>query len=383
MQTENNVKTHKEPFLRIIRRSNASLKEKIIIYAVAVVVALFLGCTICGISGTKTKDPFTVLGYFFQGVTKGSAFLNLLGDTSLLLLVSLAILPAFKMKYWNLGANGQVLIAALFAFLSGYLMRNGNAPQGVVLSVMFVSAVIGGMLWGLIPAILKAFLRTNESLVTLMMNYIAIEMINLCNELIYKGQSQSSVFQTTHLPGSRFIYFIATAVVVTLVISVFLKRSKQGYEIAVVGESESTAKYIGINNKAVIIRTMLISGAICGIVGFLLMAAQDTSISTGMAKNMGFTGIMTVWLAKFNPIMTVVTCLFITFIQRGTTYAGSFAGLNDPNSVYVVVGVVYFIIIACDFLLNYKLKFNFRKDKKDKTGKNVGGTKSEVKENKL
>lgn len=363
MQTKNNAKAQREPFMRITRRSNVKMKEKIIIYAVAVVVALFLGCTICGLAGTKTKDPFTVLGYFFQGVTKGNSFWNLLGDTSMLLLVSLAILPAFKMKYWNLGANGQVIFSALSAFLCGYYMRNANVSEFVILACMFITAVAGGMLWGLIPALLKAYLRTNESLVTLMMNYIAIELINLFRESIYAGQSQSSVFEAIRLPGSKFVYFIVTAVVITVIVSVFLKRSKQGYEIAVVGESENTAKYIGINSRAVIIKTMLITGAICGIVGFLLITAQDKSISTGMAKNMGFTGIMTVWLAKFNPLMTVVTCLFITFIQRGTTYAGAFAGLNDPNSVYLVVGVVYLIIIACDFLLNYKLKFNFKKKK--------------------
>ena len=161
-------------------------------------------------------------------------------------------------------------------------------------------------------------------------------------------------------------YFLNVLVVaiLTAVMYVYLKYSKHGYEISVVGESKNTAKYIGINVKKVIIRTMVLSGAICGLAGFLLVSGTNHSISTGLASGNGFTAIMVSWLAKFNPAIMVVTSFLIVFLQRGASEIATNFNLNE-SVADILTGVIIFFIIGCEFFINYQIKPH-RKHKEDK-----------------
>ena len=290
---------------------------------------------------------------------------NLLQNTAILLCVSLAVTPAFKMKFWNIGAEGQVLVGGLAtAFCMIYLGE--KLPPAVLIPLMFAAAVAAGALWGLVPAYFKTKFNSNETLFTLMMNYVAIQIVAYftLEWSVPKGSGTPRTLEFGQLPslfGQKYMLNILIVAVLTYLVYVYLQYSKQGYEISVVGESEKTAKYIGINVKKVILRTMLISGAICGIAGFLLVAGTDHSLKSDTAGGRGFTAIMVSWLAKFNPVFMILTSLLIVFLQKGALKISEVYRLNSSFSD-IITGIIIFFIIGSEFFINYKIKFNKKEE---------------------
>ena len=150
---------------------------------------------------------------------------------------------------------------------------------------------------------------------------------------------------------------------------VYLKRSKQGYEISVVGESENTARYIGINVKKVVIRTVLISGALCGVMGWLLVSGNSHTVSTTLVGGNGFTAIMVSWMSKFNPIIMVFSSLLVCFLQRGAGQIASDLGTEMPgasNIGDVLTGIMILFVVASEFFVSYDVHFRRRTEKADK-----------------
>ena len=367
-----NTRTVREPLFQVSKRGDIPLWQAIVIRAGAIVGGLLLTSCIFGL--VAGVSPFAVLGEMFNGAlgNKNRIWI-LLRETSLLLLVGLALVPAFKMKFWNLGGNGQILIGAL---ATAIVMRSQLAVDnpGLANIIMVLAAVLAGAIWAVIPAIFKAFFKTNESLFTLMMNYIAVELVSF---FVYKWvwpETSLGNIPTGHLPtiikGSNEVTMsfltILCAVVFTIAIYFYIKNSKHGYEVSVVGESEKTAKYAGMNVKKVLIRTLVLSGAICGIVGMLLVGSVKFTLNSTIDGNMGFTAIMATWLGKFNPFIMIGTSFLIVFMSKGMSFASDFFDLNNNSIANVLVAVMYFIIIACEFLILYKVKINKHR-KTDKT----------------
>lgn len=290
---------------------------------------------------------------------------NLLQNTAILLCVSLAVTPAFKMKFWNIGAEGQVLVGGL-ATATCMIFLGEKLPPAVLIPIMFVVAVLAGAVWGLVPAYFKTKFNSNETLFTLMMNYVAIQLVAYftLEWSVPKGSGTPRTLEFGQLPtlfGQKYMINILLVVVLTIIVYIYLKYSKQGYEISVVGESEKTARYIGINVKKVVLRTMTISGAICGIAGFLLVAGTDHSLKSDTAGGRGFTAIMVSWLAKFNPVFMVLTSLLIVFLQKGASEISTQFRLNNSFSD-IITGIIIFFIIGSEFFINYKIKFNKKEE---------------------
>ncbi len=358
-----NDKTVREPLFHVVKRGSMPLGKAILIRALAIFIGILLCCGICAI--VFKESPIVIISKLFDGTigTERRIWL-LIRNTALLLCAGLALLPAFKMKFWNLGGNGQILIGALVAVA---IMRSPLAAENQVLAnvLMLVASIVAGAVWAVIPAIFKAFFNTNESLFTLMMNYIAAGIVGF---FIYKwvptGSAALGIVNTGHLPKIVNDHILTIIVVALLTLGMFfyMKHSKQGYEIAVVGESEKTARYAGINVKYVVIRTLAISGAICGLLGLLLGGAVNHSLSEQTANNMGFTGIMVAWIAKFNPLMMILTSFFITFMTQGMDFVRTDYVTNQSIS-NMLVAFVYFLVIACEFFITYKIMFR----KKSKT----------------
>lgn len=137
---------------------------------------------------------------------------------------------------------------------------------------------------------------------------------------------------------------------------IYMKRTKHGYEIAVVGESENTARYAGINVGKVIVRTVGISGGIAGIAGFILVSGSSHTISTSTAGGGGFTAIIVAWLAKFNVWAMAVIAFLLVFMQQGAIQIATQYNLNE-NASEVITGIILFFVIGCEFFINYKLEF--------------------------
>ena len=312
---------------------------------------------------------------FFTKVIEGSfgssrKFIKLLQEIAILLCISLAVTPAFKMRFWNIGAEGQVLVGALAtAACMKYLA--GSMNNVVLIFLMLFAGVFAGMLWGVIPAIFKARFGTNETLFTLMMNYVAIQLVAFMIAVWVPSGSQvvgvinreTKIGWLPNVFGQKYIINIIVVLVVMVAVYIYLRYSKHGYEIAVVGESENTARYIGIDVKKVIIRTMAVSGAICGLAGFLLVSGTDHSISTETAGGDGFTAIMVSWLAGFNPFVMLFTSFIISFLEIGASEIATSFNLNQ-SVADILTGIIIFFIIGSEFFINYKVNFR-RKNRKE------------------
>ena len=356
---------HKEPFVRMAKRASIAPATAWMIRGAALLGALLMGALLLLILG---HEPLRIYREMARGAFGGAMYLKETARTAVPLLISaIGIAFAFKMQFWNIGAEGQILIGGL---VSAALMININTsiPNVLLLILMFAGSALGGMIWGLIPTIFKAKWKTNETLFTLMLNYVAMQIVTFC--IVFwenpKGSNTVGIInQQTRagwLPktfGSEYFWNIVIVAAFTVLMFIYLKYSKRGYEVAVVGESERTARYAGISVKKVLLRTMAVSGAICGVAGFILVSGSGHTISTSTAGGRGFTAIIVAWLSRFNTFVMVLVAFGIVFMEKGAIQIASQYGLNE-NASDVLLGIILFFIIGAEFFTKYKVERNHK-----------------------
>ncbi len=358
--------TVKEPFMRIAKRNELSGPKAWGVRGIALVLALlFCGLFVNIVGGIPLIDVFAAMWQGTFGKFGNATSIKIrCWDTAIyaakLLCIAVALAPVFKMRFWNIGAEGQVLMGGLAAAFFMYEF-GGKMPAPLLLVLMILTSILAGAVWGVIPAFFKANFGTNETLFTLMMNYVAIKAVDYYYNFKRGDSSTLAPSEYGHLPdilGHGYTLNIIVFLLLAVAMYFYLKKTKHGYEIAVVGESKNTARYAGINVKKVIIRTMIISGAVCGICGGLTVAGQEHSISSGTtAGGYGFTAIIVAWLAKFNTLGMILISLLIIFLEKG---AGQLTNqYNDfpAGAGSVLVGIVLFFIIGSEFFINYKVVF--------------------------
>ena len=351
------------PVLHISKRDNLPWYGAWAIRGTAILLAL----VVCAFVTTALtgENPLGVYKAMFQGAFGSKRKMWILGQNlAILLCVSLAVTPAFKMRFWNVGGEGQILIGGL-ATAACMILLGDKLPNWLLICVMTVSAMAAGAVWGGIPAICKAKWNTNETLFTLMMNYVATQLVAFFVIVweVPKGAGKIGIInqstQAGWLPqiGSyKYLLNILIVAVLVVVMYFYLARSKQGYEIAVVGESERTARYVGIPVGKVIVRTMMLSGAICGLAGLLLVGGTDHTITTTIAGGRGFTAVMVAWLAKFNPFGMIFTSFLLVFLNRGAAEISTIYTLNHSFGD-ILTGIILFFIIGSEFFISYRLDF--------------------------
>ena len=335
--------------------------------------AILLALIVCALVTTLLtgENPISIYSTIFRGAF-GTArktwvtFQNL----AVLLGISLAVTPAFKMRFWNIGAEGQVLIGCL-ATAACMICLGGKIPNALLIVIMLIASLAAGALWGFLPAIFKAKWNTNETLFTLMMNYIATQLAAFFIIVweVPKGAGKIGIINQSSeagwlpvIAGKQYLLTILVVAVLTAVMYIYLSKSKHGYEIAVVGESQRTASYAGIKVSRVIVRTMVLSGAVCGLMGLLLTAGTDHTLTTTIVGGRGFTAVMVSWLAKFNPIAMIFTSLLLVVLGRGASEISSAFMLNQSFSD-ILTGIILFFIIGSEFFLTYRV--SLRKGKKE------------------
>lgn len=361
---------NREPLFHIVKRDVLPVRKAVGIRVIAILLSLVV-CAIVSMALTG-DNPLQIYVTMFKGAFGSSRKTWItLQNTSILLIISLALTPAFKMKFWNIGGEGQVLIGGLAAAACMICLAN-KVPNAVVILCMVIASIVAGAFWGFIPALFKALWNTNETLSTLMMNYIATQLV-ACYTIVWempKGSGKIGVINLNDnigwLPniGNKYMLPIIVAVIATVGMHIYLNYSKHGYEIAVVGESENTARYVGMKVKKVIIRTMLLSGAICGVAGLLLVGGVNHTVTTTIAGGLGFTAVMVSWLAKFNPFTMVLASMLIVFFERGAGEISTTFGLNQSFSD-ILTGIILFFIIGCEFFITYKLNFRKKAEKEE------------------
>ena len=358
----------REPLFHLVKRD---VTKKWIPWAIrgGAVVAAFVLIGLMSLISLGV-NPFKVYKYMFEGAF-GDSFrvMRLLRDLAILLLFALAVTPAFKMKFWNIGAEGQVLMGA-YACMFCIFNLGGKVNDTLLIFISLAAALVAGAIWAVIPALFKAKWNTNETLFTLMMNYVAIQIILYTIKIwVPSGTGVLAPTSYGNLPtigGDNFWFSIIVALAMTAFMFVYLRFTKHGYEINVVGESENTARYVGINVKKVIIRTLILSGLICGVTGFLLVAGINHTVSSTVAGGRGFTAILVSWLAKFNPIFMILTSLLVVFLSKGMDEVMTQNGVTNSFFSQVVTGITFLIIIGSEFFINYKILFRHREKAEDK-----------------
>ena len=362
------IKKHHEPLIHIVKRDDLLGWQAWCIRVAAIVIGVLLigviSSLLTGESFFKVYDIMFrgVFGRIFEGKT--SMLWKFLQDTAILLCLGLAVAPAFKMKFWNCGAEGQALVGGLAAMYC-MITFGGKISEFLLVPIVIAASIIAGAIWGVIPAIFKAKWNTNETLFTLMMNYMATQLIAYYVYIVGGGSNVINPVSTGALPvigGLQYLLNVLIVTALTIGMYVFLRYSKQGYEIAVVGESQNTARYIGINVKKVFLRTMMLSGAVCGVAGMLLVAGTDHSINTNTVGGQGFTAIMVAWLGKFNPFVMALMSGLIVFLKTG---AAKVADSNFLNSSFadISVGIVILLLVGCEFFIQYSVRL--RRAKKE------------------
>ena len=277
-----------------------------------------------------------------------------------LLGTALAIAPCFKMRFWNIGAEGQITAGAVAASYFA-LFWHDKLPSAALILVMAVAGAVAGGIWALIPAFFKAKWGTNETLFTLMMNYIIIGVVKWLQGGPWEGRPGSQIIpqfdRAAVLPkvlGVHCGWIIV--LILTAVMFIYMKYTKQGYEIAVIGESENTARYAGMNVGRVIMRTMFLSGAISGLVGFIVASGADNTLHAGVAAGVGFTAITVAWLAQLNPFAMIGISVLLAVLEKGADTLQT--RMSVPASISdIITGVFLFCMLGCEFFINYRMIF--------------------------
>ncbi len=355
----------------IIKRDNCPLWKTCIFYFIAVLSALGLGgCLLLFID----VNPFE---YYFQMFTMGvidnpiayTTVTNYLKEFLPLVLTAIALSFAFKMRFWNIGGEGQFIMGSVAA--TAVALKLGPVmPMWLTLLVMCVAAMVAAGIFGFIPGFLKVKFGTNETLMTLMMNYIALYFLIFIGEtkadwnFFLQEESLRPVFES--FPGTaRFPsiplggnYELNICLIIVAVIGFlayfYLKHTKHGYEISVVGDSLGTAKYAGMKVNRIILRTIVTSAALIGLAGAFKVGTAGT-LSTAITDDVGWTGIIVAWLAKLNTGMIFVVSALICVLQRGCVIAAATFSQVDSSFANMLQGVILFLVLVADFFIRFRI----------------------------
>ena len=357
--------------LYIVKKSGLSKKKYWLIRAGGILLAFL----VAGITCTILKPGS--FGTFYSEMIRGcfdfsdfSSVIDLLVTFSILLLIAISLTPAFKMRFWNIGAEGQILVGCLAsAAIARFAPRTW--PNIIILFFCLICSMLFSAIWSVIPAIFKAFFNTNETLFTLMLNYIATILSALAISIWIKNGSQSfgvlsqGIFPDIFDNSGTLVIVVAAIIFVGMYF--YIKKGKHGYEVSVVGESVETAKYIGINVKKVIIRTMITTGALCGVIGFMIVCGVHQSFNETIVGGKGFTGVLIAWLGHFDPFEIMLFSFLSAVFEQGTTTAASAINMSSKQFSSICTGMFFFIIIACEFFSNYEIRIHHKEKKEAQT----------------
>lgn len=377
-QNKENKIRKKVPLVKVIKKGDLKPLNIVLQYVLAVFIAIAAGGLFVAAIGTNPINYYsTVLTGCFNNNIYFEGFIRTIIP---LIITSLSVAIAFKMKFWNLGANGQFIAGAISATTVAFLLGN-SLPQWLTLIILFAAGAIGGGLYGLLPAYFNVKFGTSETLLTLMLNYVAQYLLSYLKNLMFyrKLSATGEILRPDFkaLPENAWMYSmtigkitfdisLVIAVVLVVLIAVYFKQTKHGYEVYVVGDSKNTALYAGMNVKRIIMRTMFFSAALAGIAGMLQVTGEATThtLGDGITNDVGWTGIIVAWLAKLNPVGILITSVLLGILEKGSAVAESAYSIPSASSD-IIQGIILFTVLAADFFIRYKFEFNFKRGNKE------------------
>ncbi len=343
--------------LRMSSRTDCSGKEALLIRLSAIILALAAVAFFIALLG---HNPFSVYISMIEGAFgSGYRITETIRKAVPLVIASLGISLAFRLKFWNIGAEGQIMMGAFGATF--FALNFQSLPSYILLPLMAIASVFCGGLWGAIPAFFRAKFRTNETIFTLMMNYIALKWLTYLQYGPWKdpgalgfpkipGFSENAVLPSFF--GLHIGWIIAVFLIVIL--HIFVNHTKKGYEINVVGESENTGRYAGMNVQRIIIYTIFLSGGLCGLAGMIEASGVNKTLSVEITRGVGYTAIITSWLSSLRaPVIALVCILFAAMVQGGTFIQMSFQ--IPQSAAQILQGMILFFVLGSEFFIRYKI----------------------------
>ena len=350
--------------LRVIKTEEKTAKQMMIIRLAAFVLALAAGGLFILALGV---NPLKVYGTILSGAFRSKMAVQATIKVMIPMLVAaLGVTLAFKMKFWNIGGEGQIIMGAVFA--TYFALYHADWPFFILFPVMLIAGIVGGGLWALIPALCKVRFGTNETLFTLMLNYIALYLVAYLQEGPWRDPAANGFPKIPSFAASATLPKVLgvqmgwiVALVLTVIVFVYMRYTKHGYEISVVGQSQATAAYAGMNVSRIVLRTMFLSGAVAGICGMLQVSGSDKTLTTGVAGGIGFTAIIIAWLAQLNPFGSLVVAFLFAILEKGSSVVQSDFGLST-DCADVLQGIILFFVLGCEFFIHYRfVRDNARK----------------------
>lgn len=361
------INNQNEPLIRVVKHAELPAKRITILRLLAVLLSLIAGGIFIACVG---HNPFAVYATIISGACRSvMAFQGTIKLMIPMLIASLGVTLAFKMKFWNIGAEGQIIMGATCATFFALFCSHWN--HVILVIVMFLAGMIGGGLWGLLPAFFKVKFGTNETLFTLMLNYIALHIVSYLRDGPWMDPNSQGFPKIARFDKNASLDKIfgiqmgwVIALILVVIVFVYLKYAKQGYEIGVVGESQDTARYAGMNVKKIVLRTMFFSGGICGLAGMIQATGSDITLTTAVAGGVGFTAIIIAWLAQLNPFAILIVSFLFSVLEKGSSVVQSAYGLST-DCADVLQGIILFFILGCEFFIRYRFVFRKKEKKED------------------
>ena len=375
------TKKKKAPLIRISKRANANKWQSVGIYVGAIVFALLIGALLIASVGVNPVSFYTKM---LTVGTLGNRFAyknieNLIIVFVPLLLTSLGLSLSFKMRFWNIGGEGQFIVGAITSAAIAIAMDGALSPVLMIILMALGGGLAAGI-YGLFTAVLKVKFGTNETLMTLMLNYIALYLLKYFQtrhgtDFFLNPNSERPIFNL--IPENSWMINIGIgkfslnisliiALLFTVFIYIYLNKTKHGYEICVVGDSKRTAQYAGMNVGKVILRTMFFSAFIIGMASAFHVSSSHT-LSETITNDVGWTGIVVAWLARLNPIGVLIASLLISVLQFGCTQACATYTAIDSNIADLLQGIILFVVLASDFFIRYKVNIDLSYFKRKNT----------------
>ena len=355
----------KTPLIRLAKREGMDKRTVWAIRVGSILLALLLGALVIAISGV---NPFKAYGTIITGALgKKTAIRQTVKIAVPLLGCALAIAPCFKMRFWNIGAEGQITAGAIAAsYFALYWV--GKVPSAVLLLIMGAAGAVAGGIWALIPAFFKARWNTNETLFTLMMNYIIIGVVRWLQGGPWEAPPSGSQMIAQFAGNAKLPSVLGVhcgwiiVLVLTVLMFIYMRYTKHGYEIAVIGDSSNTARYAGMNVGRIMMRTMFLSGSISGLVGFIIVSGANHTLYDGVAGGVGFTAISVAWLAQLNPFAMIIIASMLAVLTKGSQTLNT--RMQVPSTIAdILTGFILLCMLGCEFFINYKI--SIRREKED------------------
>ncbi|MFT5872384.1 MAG: ABC-type uncharacterized transport system permease subunit [Clostridium sp.] len=345
--------------MQILKRSENNKTDNFKIRCIAIILSLLvLGIFLLAIKLNPIEVYVSLVKGSFGSIY--SARQTLLRAIPLII-TSLGISIAFKMQFWNIGGEGQIVMGAFAA--SFFALKFPDMDKLPLLLIMLCAGILGGGLWALIAAVLKGKWKTNETIVTLMLNYIALKFITYLQYGPWKDKRAMGFPKIPNFSPNATLPEVfgihigwIIAIILVVLVYIFMNYTKKGYEISVLGESEKTATYAGINIRKTMYIAIFLSGALCGIAGVIQASAVSRTLSVEVAGGAGFTAIIIAWLSALSaPIIVIVAILFAALLE-GASYIQTALGIPGAGA-QLIQAIILFFVLGSEFFTKYKMSF--------------------------